>query len=82
MTKTQALQKELSTLINNLDIAPFIGEEAHHFIDQLNYYKLQKIANQSDIFARYLCALDRENTIMLKNTVPIKSNTKVIKSKK
>ncbi|USN56201.1 MAG: hypothetical protein H6766_03895 [Candidatus Peribacteria bacterium] len=74
MTKTEQLHQNLTILINDLDIAPFIAEEAHHFVSQLNYYKLQKISDQSDVFARYLCALDRENTMMIKNTVPMKTS--------
>lgn len=75
MTKTQELQTQMNDLIDGLDIAPFIAEEARHFVNQLTYYKIKKITDQSDIFARYLCALDRENTMMMKRAVPIKKTS-------
>ncbi len=70
-TKTAKIQAHIHSVIDDLDIAPFIADEAHHFINQLTYYKIKKIADQEHVFARYLCALDKENTAMMKKAVSL-----------
>lgn len=70
--QTESLKAQALSLIHELDIAPYIAQEAEHFIQHLNSYKLQKICDQSDVFARYLCALDRENTMMIKRSIPLR----------
>lgn len=70
----EQLRHEIHEIIHELDIAPYIASEADHFIQHLNSYKLQKIYDQSNVFARYLCALDKENTTMIKQSIPLKKS--------
>jgi hypothetical protein len=69
MTKTQELQAQMKNMIDELDIAPYVADEAYFFINQLHYYKLKKIHEQKDVFRQYICAIDRENSKMIKKTL-------------
>lgn len=67
--KTVDLRKTIKKSLSEIDIAWYIYEEVCYMLDHLNYYKLQNIKKNQDEFFAYLCELDDENTILMKQLV-------------
>lgn len=71
---TLQLKQEFVDYINELDIAPFIANEALALLKHTNKYKLANLREKQDEFGKYLCSLDKENTKQIKAAICLKDD--------